>query len=154
MRNKILLGLLLSSGILLTILIGAFVFSLNKGGSSDIPLDEQNPPTIDGNKGTTIPSITEVPQQNGPADPIDIDEEVDQGQKQDYPDIYIYNKVPFENQYFHIEGKMRPEGSPDFSFIVVIKNQDRALAESKLNEWLIELGLTPSQIAGLLIEYR
>ncbi|MBP9815732.1 hypothetical protein KBD09_00640 [Candidatus Woesebacteria bacterium] len=154
MRNRILIGLLLSSGILLIILIGAFVFSLNRNVSSEKPLDSQNPPIIEGSTGSTNPNITETPQQDGPADPIDIDEEVDQGQRQDYPDIYLYNKIPFENQYFRIDGKMRPEGNPDFSFIATIKGQDRALSEAKLNEWLIELGLSPTQAAGLLIEYR
>lgn len=154
MRNRILIGLLLSSGILLIILIGAFVLSLNRNVSSEKPLDSQNPPIIDSSTGSTNPNITEAPQQDGPADPIDIDEEVDQGQRQDYPDIYLYNKIPFENQYFRIDGKMRPEGNPDFSFIAIIKGQDRALSESKLNEWLIELGLSPTQAASLLIEYR
>jgi hypothetical protein len=154
MRNRIILGLLLSSGVLLIILVGLFIFTASKSRLANQPLDTQNP---DGRLDSGVaknPNITEAPQQSGPADPIDIDAEVDAEQKRNYPDVFIYNKIPFENQYFSIIGAIRSEGNPDFSFIVTIKGQDRALAESKFKDWLLELGLTPGQIAGLLIEYR
>lgn len=155
-NTRLIVIILLISGILLLLFIGAFLFSAMRssqtdGGGLDTQRDIDRTRTIDSDSSVRKPTNGVENEESGPADYI---EDALEDQKRNNPDIYIYNKVPFENQYFRIEGVGRAEGNPDFSFIVSLKGQDRPLAEGKLKEWMAELGLTPSQVASLLIEYR
>ncbi|KXK11585.1 MAG: hypothetical protein UZ22_OP11002000331 [Microgenomates bacterium OLB23] len=152
-HTRITVTMLLIAGSILLILIGVFLFTLLRSSRNANELDKNSPVnrTIDGqiNNPLTSPKVENV--ESGPADFRDIAIEE---QKTSNPDIFVYNKVPFENQYFRIEGVARIEGNPDFAFTVTLKGQDTPTARSKLTEWLTELGLTSPQIAGLLIEYR
>lgn len=157
-RNyRIVLLLLLASGILLIIFVGFFLLSLyNARKTTDKSFDAQTPPAIGRriDSGATRPTLEVMPPLTDFTEAIDVDKEVDDAQKKDNPDVYIYNRVPFENQYFRIEGTLRPDSTPHFSFTVTLKGQDKELSKVKLNDWLIELGLTTEQASALLIEYR
>ncbi len=153
-NTRLTVTILLISGIILLMFIGAFLISFMRSSqNTDTGLDTQGEidRTIEGVNSAKKPSNIVENEESGPADYI---EDALEDQKRNNPDIFIYNKVPFENQYFRIEGVGRAEGNPDFSFIVTTKGQDRALAEGKLREWLTELGLNPDQVTSLLIEYR
>jgi hypothetical protein len=156
MQNKrLIITALLVSGIILLVVVGLFLRSLSQRTQNTSPgTDIQtNPPLgkIDNGRMDTSPTQPPLDEGSGPAE---FQPDIDAEQKLNYPDVYLYNRVPFENQYFRIEGTLRPEGSPDFSYTVTAKDSNQTLAKTKLSEWLTELGLSPGQIAGLLIEYR
>lgn len=154
-NTRLTITILLISSIILLILIGGFLLTLMRPSQkTESKLDSQGKidRTINSDKNNKEKTTNRV--ENEESGPADIRQDSLEDQKRNNPDIYIYNKVPFENQYFRIEGIGRAEGNPDFSFTVSIKGPDKALSQTKLNEWFVELGLTPGQIAGLLIEYR
>ncbi len=156
MRNtRLIVIALLGSGIVLLLLIGFFIISFMKGRApQDNPLDTQ-PDTIDRTIDGTNRFPTSVPDETSDESPgADFEPELSEEQRRNNPDMFIYNRIPFENQYFRIEGVLRQESNPDFSFIVTLKGEDKEFSRTKLTQWLTELGLTAEQISALLIEYR
>src|SRR3989338_9164345 len=151
MQNyRLILVLLLGAGVALVVLVGFFVISLMRAQpAKETKLDTQ-PDTIDRRIESETGQTTPTPAiENDQSGPINFDEEVNEEQRRNNPDVYIFNRVPFENQYFRIEGIPHAEGNPDFSFIVSVKGPDAITSKTKLSDWLTELGLTPAQIASL-----
>lgn len=151
-NTRLTITILLGAGIVLIVVIGLFVVSFVRTSQQD-SLDTQQPidRTIEGENLKIVPTTN---TQQGESGPVDFRDDAIEEQKREFPDIFLYNNVPFENQYFRVIGVGRAEGNPDFSFIVTLKGPDTTTSQTKFNEWLIELGLSPSQAAALLVEYR
>lgn len=71
-----------------------------------------------------------------------------------YPDVYLSNKIPFDSDQFFIKrGGVRLPPNERNYFIVTLKS-DQENSKEVFLDWLRSLGLTDAQIQGLDIEYR
>lgn len=71
-----------------------------------------------------------------------------------HPDIYLMNEVPFENEYFAINGYFQEQNSQQYYFIVQRKSSDQDIVSQSLDAWLQLQGLGQEQIQELDIRYQ
>lgn len=96
---------------------------------------------------TIGPSLSPTPT----VQPYDITNFLEQ-QKQDNPDVYLSNKVPFSNSYFSVDSTFVSSPTGHFQFKVTLK-RDRDVAKQQFLSWVASQGLGQEQISKLDIIY-
>lgn len=70
-----------------------------------------------------------------------------------YPDIFVTNNTPYENEYFSIRSEFEPTIPAHHFFIVTSKNENKELVKQMVNLWLQTLNMGNQQIQQLDIRY-
>lgn len=99
---------------------------------------------LDGSVFTHV--LTFRTRQGQPVDtyPIGIPEKVEELNRQNHPDIFVANKLPYGTETFSMSSTIQNDGK----ILFTVKGK---AAEAK--SWLLSLGLTEAQIATLAIHY-
>ncbi|MDP4011352.1 MAG: Ig-like domain-containing protein [Candidatus Roizmanbacteria bacterium] len=94
------------------------------------------------------------PQQKSPnTRPEGLYEQQEQFHKENYPDIYVTNQTPYENDIFAIRAEFDSTPPGHFYFIITSKINDQERLSQEVNVWLQSLDLTQDQINRLDIRY-
>lgn len=73
--------------------------------------------------------------------------------KKDRPDVFLYNKTPFENDDFMIKGFLKTSPKEQFYFLVNFKTGNTSGNQQKTLMWIKSQGLTDDQIKTIEILY-
>lgn len=88
--------------------------------------------------------------------PPGLSSDIDAYNLQNYPDIFLGSKVPYQTPEFSIKGggfKPDPKPQGHYYFKVTLIGEEQ-IAKEVLSAWLKSLGLNDTQIQGLDFEYQ
>lgn len=152
-RNIIILGILL----LIIIPLGIFLFvrfthkfssqqqqsQLQQQTSSQSSLPSEEP----------LPSVVYTPTPLPAALQDHTADQENTYNRQNQPDIFLSNNVPYENADFSITSDFS-DTTQKFFFIIHLKTADQQQGQAAVTTWLRSLGLQDSQIAQLDLRYQ
>ena len=76
-------------------------------------------------------------------------------QKENNPDIYISNLVPYESATFEIESSFVESPAEHFEFVVTRKgSSSQTQVTSDVKKWMLDQGITEAQFSSLDIVYK
>jgi hypothetical protein len=71
-----------------------------------------------------------------------------------YPDIFVANNTPFENEYFRAISDYETNVPAHYYLIITPKVNNLEIVKANVNVWLQTLGLTDEQISNFDIRYE
>jgi Big-like domain-containing protein len=70
------------------------------------------------------------------------------------PDIYLYNRMPYENNNFSVTAQFEDSANPHYFFIVTLQGLNKNASKQAFITWLHSLGMEDLQIQLLDIRYQ
>ena len=81
-------------------------------------------------------------------------EQSEQLHREEYPDIYVTNKTPYENGVFSVRSEFDPTPPGHFYFIISSKGESSSVVKQAVGIWLESINITQTQINSLDIRYK
>ncbi|HEV2340097.1 MAG TPA: Ig-like domain-containing protein [Patescibacteria group bacterium] len=81
-------------------------------------------------------------------------QENDQNLQQNYPDIFVENRMPYQTSDFSVSGDWTDQPTQHYFFTVTLIDSDKNKAKQSFTNWLLSIGLSQTQMQQLDIRYQ
>lgn len=104
-------------------------------------------------KSYSFQTLGTAPVYKPDTKPPGAQEKLDAFQKENHPDVYLSNRVPYVSGNFEIMAEFKKDPEGHFAFVVYLKTPDPLQGKKLAHVWLISQGLSEDQIKKLDISY-